>query len=166
MRKGISILLLWLVALVAFARHQDVVLWYAQPAKDWNEALPIGNGRLGAMVYGGFAQEVIQLNEESLWGGYKNDANAASAEHLPEIQRLLLDGKINEASALSEKYMRSDPLRIRSYQSFGDLVIDFAAETAPSMKAENYRLPLYLEAKNNQKQSEISKHKPLIINTF
>ena len=144
MRKGISILLLWLVALVAFARHQDVVLWYAQPAKDWNEALPIGNGRLGAMVYGGFAQEVIQLNEESLWGGYKNDANAASAEHLPEIQRLLLDGEINEASALSEKYMRSDPLRIRSYQSFGDLVIDFAAETAPSMKAENYRRELNL----------------------
>ena len=136
MKTGIRIVLLWMVALVMHAQQRDVVLWYAQPAKNWNEALPIGNGRLGAMVYGGFGRETIQLNEESLWGGYKNDANAPAAEHLPEIKQLLLEGKIDEASALSEKYMRSNPLRIRSYQSFGNLYIDFFGESARSVKAE------------------------------
>ena len=145
MKTGIRIVLLWMVALVMHAQQRDVVLWYAQPAKDWNEALPIGNGRLGAMVYGGFGRETIQLNEESLWGGYKNDANAPAAEHLPEIKQLLLEGKIDEASALSEKYMRSNPLRIRSYQSFGNLYIDFFGELARSVKAENYRRELNLE---------------------
>ena len=135
MKTGIRIVLLWIVALVMHAQQRDVVLWYAQPAKNWNEALPIGNGRLGAMVYGGFGRETIQLNEESLWGGYKNDANAPAAEHLPEIKQLLLEGKIDEASALSEKYMRSNPLRIRSYQSFGNLYIDFFGELARSVKA-------------------------------
>ena len=145
MKTGIRIVLLWMVALVMHAQQRDVVLWYAQPAKNWNEALPIGNGRLGAMVYGGFGRETIQLNEESLWGGYKNDANAPAAEHLPEIKQLLLEGKIDEASALSEKYMRSNPLRIRSYQSFGNLYIDFFGELARSVKAENYRRELNLE---------------------
>ena len=145
MKTGIRIVLLWMVALVMHAQQRDVVLWYAQPAKNWNEALPIGNGRLGAMVYGGFGREIIQLNEESLWGGYKNDANAPAAEHLPEIKQLLLEGKIDEASAFSEKYMRSNPLRIRSYQSFGNLYIDFFGELARSVKAENYRRELNLE---------------------
>lgn len=145
MRTGFKILMLWMVALVVNAQQQDAVLWYAQPAKNWNEALPIGNGRLGAMVYGGCGREVIQLNEESLWGGYKNDANADAAQHLPQIQQLLLDGKIDEASALSEKYMRSNPLRIRSYQTFGDLTIDFFGGRNLRIKPENYRRELNLE---------------------
>lgn len=145
MRMRTKILMLWMVALVVNAQQQDATLWYAQPAKDWNEALPIGNGRLGAMVYGGVGREVIQLNEESLWGGYKNDANADAAGHLPQIQQLLLDGKIDEASTLSEKYMRSSPLRIRSYQTFGDLTIDFFGGRYQRVKPENYRRELNLE---------------------
>lgn len=145
MKTRIGILLLWMISLVVQAQQKDCVLWYAQPAENWNDALPVGNGRLGAMVFGGFSQETIQLNEESLWGGYKNDANARAAEHLPEIQRLLLDGKIDEASSLSEKYMRSNPLRIRSYQSFGNLLIDFFGESARFVKSENYRRELDLE---------------------
>lgn len=145
MRNKIIALGMWLVALTLQAQQRDCVLWYAQPAKNWNEALPIGNGRLGAMVYGDFSQEVIQLNEESLWGGYQNDANAPAAAHLPEIQRLLLEGEIEKASARSEQYMRSDPLRIRSYQSFGNLHIDFFGESARRVKAEHYRRELNLE---------------------
>ena len=145
MRNKIIALGIWLVALTLQAQQRDCVLWYAQPAKNWNEALPIGNGRLGAMVYGDFSQEIIQLNEESLWGGYQNDANASAAAHLPEIQRLLLEGEIEQASALSEQYMRSDPLRIRSYQSFGNLHIDFFGESARRVKAEHYRRELNLE---------------------
>lgn len=103
------------------AQQQDCVLWYTKPAQNWNEALPIGNGRLGAMVYGGCRNEIIQLNEESLWAGSKSEANADAAAHLPRIQQLLLDGEMEQAAELSEKHMRSNPLSIRSYQSFGEI---------------------------------------------
>lgn len=145
MRLRLYFVILCLMTYVAHAQHRDCTLWYAQPAKNWDEALPIGNGRLGAMVFGNPTMEEIQVNEESLWGGYKNDANASAAEHLPEIQQLLLDGKIAEASALSEKYMRSNPLRIRSYQSFGSMLFDFFGESASSKRATNYRRELNLE---------------------
>ena len=63
------------------------VLWYTQPAKQWVEALPIGNGRLGAMVYGNPSREIIQLNESSVWGGqpYRND-NPSAKEALPKVR--------------------------------------------------------------------------------
>ena len=124
--------------------HQDVVLWYETPAKDWNEALPVGNGRLGAMVYGDYTSETIQLNEESLWGGIRTEADADAAGHLPEIQRLLLDGQIEKASELSEKYLRSDPLEIRSYQTFGNLRIDYFRKVTVS-QVSDYRRELDLE---------------------
>ena len=56
-------------------------LWYNQPAKDWNEALPVGNGRLGAMVYGRPGHEIIQLNEESVWSGYRQDRKRKSGQN-------------------------------------------------------------------------------------
>ena len=124
--------------------HQDAVLWYETPAKDWNEALPVGNGRLGAMVYGDYAGETIQLNEESLWGGTRTEADADAAAHLPEIQRLLLDGEIEKASELSEKYLVSDPLEIRSYQTFGSLHIDYFRKVT-SGQVSDYRRELDLE---------------------
>lgn len=144
MKKGIHFLFFWLMSLAAAAQQPDCTLWYAQEANDWNEALPVGNGRLGAMIYGGTAKETVQLNEESLWGGYHNDANANAASHLPEIQRLLLEGKISEASALSERYMRSQPLRIRSYQTFGELQLDFLASQG-KVEKDSYRRELNLE---------------------
>ena len=106
---------------------QDKVntLWYRQAAKDWNEALPVGNGRIGAMVYGDPWNETIQLNEESLWAGCSADGNADAAAVMPEIQKLLLDGKITEANALSHEKLEGNPFRIRSYQTFGELLIDF-----------------------------------------
>lgn len=126
------------------SQHQDAVLWYETPAKSWNEALPVGNGRLGAMVYGGYARETIQLNEESLWGGTKTDANADAAAHLPEIQQLLLDGEIAKAAELSEKYLRSNPRGIRSYQTFGNIHIDYFRQV-PAGQVEGYRRELDLE---------------------
>ena len=124
MKRNLFIILCCTVSTMLSAQHQDCRLWYDKPAKDWNEALPVGNGRLGAMVYGDYRRETIQLNEESLWAGAKSDANAESAAKLPEIQQLLLNGEIGKAVELSEKYMKSDPLRIRSYQSFGNIYID------------------------------------------
>ncbi|MDR1335437.1 MAG: glycoside hydrolase family 95 protein [Tannerella sp.] len=126
-----------------YAAQPESVLWYSQPAKDWHEALPVGNGRLGAMVYGGYASETVQINEESLWAGCKTDANSDAAAHLPEIQQLLLSGDVGRALELSEKYLKSDPLRIRSYQSFGELKIDFFDGGVP--QATGYRRELNLE---------------------
>lgn len=127
------------------AQHQDHVLWYREPAKIWEEALPVGNGRLGAMVYGDWNKENIQVNEESLWAGTKVDANADAASKIPEIQRLLVAGKIEEAAVLSEKELKSNPLRIRSYQSFGNFRIDFGTEGFWREGVTNYRRELDLQ---------------------
>ena len=132
---------LWTVTL--WSVEPENVMWYAEPAANWNEALPVGNGRLGAMVYGGHRSETIQLNEESLWAGSKLDANAEVGEHLAEIQRLLLNENIEQAAELSEKYMRSDPMRIRSYQPFGTINIDMLDKDAPA-NVRNYRRQLDL----------------------
>src|SRR5437868_10720508 len=73
---------------------KSLTLWYRQPAgADWNSALPIGNGRLGAMVYGGVNKERLQLNEDTIWEGYKRDgANSNALTALPEVRRLLFEG--------------------------------------------------------------------------
>lgn len=128
-----------------YAQHQDHVMWYNQPAKIWEEALPVGNGRLGAMVYGNYDKEEIQINEESLWAGNKVDANANSAAHIPEIQRLLLAGEIEKAADLSNKYLKSNPLRIRSYQSFGSFRIDFSTDGYRRERVTDYRRDLNLQ---------------------
>ena len=108
----------------AFGKDRENTLWYRQPAKDWNEALPVGNGRIGAMVFGNPKNETIQLNEESLWAGSLADGNAEAASIMPEIQKLLLEGKIAEADDLAQKNLAGDPMRIRSYQTFGEIGID------------------------------------------
>ncbi|RMG68978.1 MAG: glycoside hydrolase family 95 protein, partial [Bacteroidetes bacterium] len=122
-----SFYLFWvsLCLLTTVGAQEAPVLWYEQPAADWNQALPVGNGRLGAMVFGGYAREHIQLNEESLWAGCPTRPDADARAHLPAIQQALLEGRIEEALALSEEHLRSDPLRIRSYQPLGDVFIDF-----------------------------------------
>ena len=102
------------------------VLWYNNPAKEWTDALPVGNGRLGAMVFGGVEQERIQLNEESLWEGSFQDTNNPKAlEALPIVQKLLFEDKNDEATTLAGETMLGIPHRIKSYQSLGDIIIDF-----------------------------------------
>jgi alpha-L-fucosidase 2 len=110
------------------------LLWYQQPAKVWEEALPLGNGTLGAMVFGGVADERIQLNESSLWDGYPLDPNdPSSTEFLPQVQKLLFDGKNNEAIDLASKHMMGRPRGVKPYQSLGELWID-----SPVLNASNY----------------------------
>ena len=104
-------------------KHQE--LWYSAPANNWEEALPVGNGRIGAMVFGQPWNEILQLNEESLWAGSPQDCNADGAQYLPIIQQKLLEGSIHEADSLAEVHLKSNPLRIRSYQTFGDVHLDF-----------------------------------------
>ncbi|MCX7983903.1 MAG: glycoside hydrolase family 95 protein [Bacteroidetes bacterium] len=102
-------------------------LWYRHHATDWeNEALPVGNGRLGAMVFGNPTVEQIQLNEESLWAGSKIDNNNPNAlKYLPDIRRLLLNDSVAEAYTLAEKYLSGIPGKLRSYQVLCNLYVTF-----------------------------------------
>lgn len=101
-------------------------LWYKSPAAQWTEALPVGNGRLGAMVFGGVNKERIQFNEDSLWTGLPHDySNPQAYEYLPVIRRLLFEGKQREAEKLAERTFMSIPLRQSKYQPFGDIWIEF-----------------------------------------
>ena len=88
----------------------DLKLWYSQPADKWVEALPVGNGRQGAMIFGGVQRERIQLNETSLWAGGPHDYdNPEALEALPEIRRLVFEGKTKEAAELADKKFMSKP---------------------------------------------------------
>jgi alpha-L-fucosidase 2 len=116
----------------ALAGGDKNTLWYRQPARVWEEALPLGNGHMGAMVFGGVADERLQLNENTLWDGYPVDPNNPEGlKALPEVQRLLFGNKNNEAVRLAEKTMMGIPNGIKSYQSLGELWFD-TPETSAS----------------------------------
>lgn len=100
-------------------------LWYLRPADQWVEALPVGNGRLGAMVFGRSASERIQFNEDTVWQGEPHSyANVGSRRWLGRIRSLLFDGKQKQAEDLAMERFMSVPLRQKAYQSFGDLLIE------------------------------------------
>ncbi len=110
----------------ANAPDADMTLWYRQPATRWLQALPVGNGRLGAMVFGGVNLERIQLNEDTLWSGGPLDRHNPDALHyLPLVREKLFEGKYEEGNKLADKYLMGEPRRIKPYQSLGDLWIDF-----------------------------------------
>ena len=104
------------------------VLWYDAPAGgDWNRALPVGNGRLGAMVFGNVSGERIALNEETIWQrSARGRINPTAERHLPIIRRMLVDGLPGEAEYLAESTMMGQPSRVHPYQPLGDLRLTFA----------------------------------------
>lgn len=113
------------ISLVTNAQ-KDLQLWYNRPANEWTDAMPVGNGRIGAMVFGRYNQERIQMNEESVWAGSKiNNNNPLSAQHLPEVQQALFKGDYKKALELATEYMVGTPPRVRSYQPLGDLNIQY-----------------------------------------
>ena len=126
-----------------------MVLWYKQPAtvtdklpykngattnpfddhkgKGWVEALPIGNGRMGAMVFGGVVNERLQLNEETLWAGFNRDVtNPQAGAALPLVRRLLFEGKEDSASVVAESKMLGVPKNVAPYQTMGDIWMEFS----------------------------------------
>ena len=108
----LTIVLLAATALTASAQNHR--LWYAQPAKHWLEALPVGNSHMGAMIYGGTETEEIQLNEETFWSGQPHNNNSSeSLEYLSEVRRLIFQGKENEASKLIDQHFVKGPHGMR-----------------------------------------------------
>jgi alpha-L-fucosidase 2 len=127
----------------AVSARPALKLWYRQPAEAWTEALPIGNGRLGAMVFGGVARERLQLNEDTLYAGGPYDPSSPQAlEALPRVRELINAGKYLEAQNLAEEMLMARPIRMPSYQTVGDLELDFGV----SSFAQDYRRELDLDS--------------------
>ena len=142
----VCVCLTLLFKLNTFGQQKPMVLWFDKPAyqpgifsyntkefketfhfekNGWFDALPVGNGRMGAMIFGGVLRERIQLNEESLWDGAPDDAvNPLSKKSLPNIQKLMFEGKNDSAEYLGFRTLVGVPINIKSYQSLGDLFIE------------------------------------------
>ncbi|MBM3812935.1 MAG: glycoside hydrolase family 95 protein [Acidimicrobiia bacterium] len=140
---GLRVLLSLMLAAMASAA-EPLTLWYTKPAREWVQALPVGNGRLGAMVHGGVEMERLQLNEDTVWTGEpRSYARAGAHRHLEAIRTLLWEGKQKEAEALAGREFMSAPLRQMAYQPLADLVLLF-----PGLEEEavsNYRRELDLQ---------------------
>ena len=122
----------------------DHVLWYASAAGEWTEALPVGNGRLGAMVFGGVKRERIQFNEDTVWAGEPHDySHPGAVRYLQRLRELLWSGKQREAEELAMETFMSVPLRQKAYQAFGDLWLEFP-EVDPA-EVTDYRRELDLD---------------------
>ena len=119
-------------------------IWFTRPASSWNEALPVGNGRLGAMIFGGIERERLELNEESVWTGQQRwDANPDALKTLPLVRKLLFEGKYREADELAQKgIMGTKPQNPpATYQALGDLYLNFG----PLRGVSDYRRELDIE---------------------
>ena len=146
MKRLVHVLMTWGVLLAAVVLMQsctesstnqtladiDTVneLWYAQPADKWESALPVGNGRLGAMVFGRTDVEKIQFNEDTHWSGgpYSTTVKGGYA-YLPEIQKLLFEGNYYQAHRLFGRKLMGYPVEQQKYQSTGDLLLKFASQS-------------------------------------
>ena len=126
--KRVLLIFFCLFYIVNLSAQSDTLLklWYQQPAKKWVEALPIGNGRLGGMVFGNPAKEVIQLNESTVWAGQpsRND-NPDAIDALPQVRELIFAGKYKEAQDLANQKIISHSSNGMPYQTVGDLELLF-----------------------------------------
>ena len=115
------------VSLANASQDDSLLLWYDKPAAEWTEALPVGNGRLGAMIFGGPANEQLQLNEDTLYAGSPYDPNNPEAlKALPEARRLIFEGKYKEAHDLVGTKMMANPIKQMPYEPVGDLKLTFS----------------------------------------
>ena len=106
-------------------------LWYRQPAEKWTEALPVGNGRLGAMVFGGTTAERIQLNEDTLWAGPPVAQDRAGAyTHIAEARKLIFEGRYSEAQSIVQREVMGPAISPRSHQTLGNLWIRMTGGTS------------------------------------
>jgi alpha-L-fucosidase 2 len=125
--KRLLFILLLAISVAEFSIAQTYnKLWYDKPAKQWVEALPVGNGRLGAMVYGNPSEEIIQLNENTIWAGQPNrNDNPNAKEALPEVRRLIFEGKYKMAQDIINEKFISKTSHGMPYQTAGNLKLSF-----------------------------------------
>jgi alpha-L-fucosidase 2 len=127
---------------VILMSRQQLKLWYRGPAEKWVNALPVGNGKLGAMVFGSVKQERIQINEDSLWyGGPKKREQPDAHKHLEEIRRLMFEGKPQDAEYLARMAMTPGPKFLAPYQTLGDINLYYRQSNE---ETTNYRRELDL----------------------
>jgi len=125
----------------AVAQQSPLTLWYDKPAVLWTDALPVGNGHMGAMIFGGASRERIQFNEHTVWTGEPHDyAHKGASKSLAQIRELLWAGKQKEAEDLAMQEFMSEPLHQKAYQAFGDLLLEM-----PEGETTGYRRWLDLD---------------------
>jgi alpha-L-fucosidase 2 len=144
--QRLILLLVFIVPTITYSQTSasGMKIWFDKPAGSWNEALPVGNGKLGAMIFGGIGKERLQLNEESVWTGKPRwDANPDALKNLPKVRKLLFEGKYGEAEKLAQKGIMGSFRRdeASSYQTLGDLTFDFG----PVREVSGYRRELDIE---------------------
>ncbi|MGB4293119.1 MAG: glycoside hydrolase family 95 protein [Bacteroidales bacterium] len=125
-------------------KNSGYLIWFNKPASEWNEALPVGNGSLGAMIFGGIFNERLQLNEESVWTGEPRwDANPDAPKTLPAVRKLLFEGRYREAEELALKGIMGKIRRdaLSSYQTLGDMLLTFRH----AKNISNYRRELDIQ---------------------
>ncbi len=116
---------------------QSMMLWYRQPAIEWREALPLGNGMIGAMVFGGVPQERIALNESSFWSGRPHDYDDPDAgKYFAQIRDLVFAEKFQEAERMANDHFWGIPKAQEAYQPIGDLILSFAASNSSDYRRE------------------------------
>jgi alpha-L-fucosidase 2 len=119
------------------AGGSDMILWYRQPATNWLQALPLGNGMIGAMVFGGVPQERIALNESTFWSGRPhNYDNPEAFQYFPQIRDLVFAGKFQEAEKMANDHFWGIPKAQEAYQPIGDLLLSFASPNFTGYRRE------------------------------
>lgn len=127
---------------VSAQNNNNLTLWYTHPAKEWNEALPVGNGSLGGMIFGGLEEERIQLNEKTIWAGGREDfENPKARASLKQVRKLLFESRYAEAQQLAQETLMGNKKNMSAYQTMGDLRFRFDHNFA---EAQNYRRELDL----------------------
>ncbi len=143
MNKWLALCLYCLLSGSAALAQQDATIWSRQPAEEWEAALPLGNGRMGAMVFGSVPAERIQINEETLWAGSPFNVYPDNfRENLRTFRQLILDGKVIEAERFGLDNLTASPTSFRSYEPFADLWIEM--DHGPVI--EDYRRQLDLRS--------------------
>src|ERR1035437_6650511 len=105
---------------------RDMVLWYKQPGVQWLDGMPIGNGYMGAMVFGRIQKERIALNESTFWSGFPHDyTNPEGYKYFPDIRDLVFEGKYKEAEKVVNEHFYGIPANQQAYQPIGDLLLNF-----------------------------------------
>ncbi|CAG9975538.1 unnamed protein product [Clonostachys byssicola] len=126
MRLNVLVTTALVLTAEAVAQDNKARLWYTAPAELWTDALPVGNGRIGAMIFGNPVNERMQINEESVYsGGFRSRVNQNSLETLPEVRELLASGRVSEAEKLAKVGLTATPQSIRHYETLGEMLLEF-----------------------------------------